>query len=69
MYWQIEISILKKRSLIESGFNLMKRKFMLEHSRHRSVVNFGTHILSTLISYQMSSKKPSISNDYCVLNP
>ena len=64
-----EKMLLKKRSLIESVFNLMKRKFMLEHSRHRSIVNFGTHILSTLISYQLSSKKPSISNCYCILNP
>ncbi|MDR2831349.1 MAG: IS982 family transposase, partial [Rickettsiales bacterium] len=33
----------------------------IEHTRHRSPVNFLVHIFSTLISYSVKSKKPSIS--------
>ncbi|MBV2145977.1 MAG: IS982 family transposase, partial [Wolbachia endosymbiont of Pissodes strobi] len=43
-----------------------KNKFELEHTRHRSPINFLVHIFSTLISYSMQSKKPSISKFYCL---
>ncbi|MGL9758462.1 MAG: IS982 family transposase, partial [Wolbachia sp.] len=33
-------------------------------SRHRSPINFLVHIFSTLVSYSMKPKKPSISRFY-----
>lgn len=56
--------LLKKRSIIETVFDFLKNKFELEHTRHRSPVNFLVHIFSTLVSYSMHSKKPSISMPY-----
>lgn len=53
--------LLRKRSIIETVFGCLKNKFELEHTRHRSPINFLVHIFSTLISYSMQSKKPSIS--------
>lgn len=44
--------MLRKRSLIETVFDYLKNKFNLEHSRHRSPINFLIHILSTVIAYQ-----------------
>jgi hypothetical protein len=53
--------LLRKRSIIETVFGYMKNTLMLEHSRHRSPKNFLIHILSTLVAYQLTPKKPSIS--------
>lgn len=58
--------LLRKRSLIESVFSVLKRNG-LEHSRHRSVHGFILHILGSLISYQLNRKKPEISDDYSLL--
>ena len=48
--------LLRKRSLIESVFSVLKRNG-LEHSLHRSVHGFILHILGSLISYQLNRKK------------
>jgi Transposase DDE domain len=53
--------LLKKRSLIESIFNVMKSSLHLEHSRHRSVVNAAVYILTTLIAYCWKPNKPKIT--------
>ncbi|MDR0581272.1 MAG: transposase, partial [Holosporaceae bacterium] len=42
--------LLRKRSLVETVFDYLKNKFMLEHSRHRSFSNMLIHIISTLIA-------------------
>jgi hypothetical protein len=52
--------LLKKRSLIESVFNLMKQIFHLEHSRHRSVVNAAVYVITTVIAYCWKPTKPKI---------
>lgn len=51
---------LRKRSIIESVFNVLKNYFDLENSRHRSVENAMVHSLSILISYGMHGGKPAI---------
>jgi hypothetical protein len=53
--------LLKKRSVIETVFGFLKNTMMLEHSRHRSVKNFLTHIAGTIITYQLMPNKPAIS--------
>ncbi len=53
--------LLRKRSIIETVFGYLKNRLEIEHTRHRSPVNFLVHIFSTLISYSIKSKKPSIS--------
>ena len=53
--------LLRKRSLVETVFDYLKNKFMLEHSRHRSFINMLVHIISTLTAYQFKSSKPSVS--------
>lgn len=63
--------LLRKRSLIETVFDYLKNKLQLEHTRHRSPLNFLIHILATLIIYQLKPSKPSISMAYYLtdLNP
>ena len=60
--------LLRKRSLIESVFSVLKRNG-LEHSRHRSIYGFILHILGSLIAYQLNPKKPKISRGYALPNP
>ncbi len=52
--------LLKKRSLIESMYNIMKNTLHLDHSRHRSVVNAGIYYVTTLIAYCWKPTKPKI---------
>ncbi len=60
--------LLRKRSIIETVFGYLKNILEIEHTRHRSPVNFLVHIFSTLISYSVKSKKTSISYTF-FLNP
>jgi len=52
--------LLKKRSLIESVFNIMKNTLHLAHSRHRSIVNAGIYYITTLIAYCWKPNKPKL---------
>ena len=56
--------LLKKRSVIESVFDVLKNHFDLEHTRHRSIPNALVHLLSTLIAYCMKRNKPSITHSF-----
>ena len=49
---------LKKRVIIESVIKALKTQTVLEHSRHRSFVNFRVNVISALIAYQLSENNP-----------
>ena len=53
--------MLRKRFVIETVLNILKREMGLEHSRHRSVMNAMVHVLSCLVAYAFRPGKPSIS--------
>ena len=59
--------LLKKLSLIESVFNILKNELGLIHSCRRLIINFMVHILTVLITYKMSDKKPHISEEYLIV--
>jgi len=62
--------LLRKRSLIESVFNVLKNHMSLEHSRHRSPVNFLVHVLACLTGYAIKKstlKLDDLSNSF-ILN-
>ena len=52
--------LLKKRSLIETINNQLKNISHIQHTRHRSVVNFMVNLICGLIAYTYQIKKPSI---------
>lgn len=58
--------LLKKRSIIETVFGVMKNHFELEHSRHRSIANACVHLLGTLVAYCLRGKKPSIKFNFAL---
>jgi hypothetical protein len=64
MQWQEKI-LLRKRSLIETVNDTLKNVCQIEHSRHRSPINFLAHLIAGLVAYTRLPKKPSlkIEND------
>ena len=55
--------LLRKRSVIETVNDELKNICQVEHSRHRSVINFMTNLVSGIIAYSFLPKKPSIKFD------
>lgn len=59
--------MLRKRALIETIGDQLKNISRIEHSRHRSPVNFFVNAVSALIAYTHKEKKPSLNirgNDF-----
>jgi hypothetical protein len=52
--------LLRKRSVIETINYELKNICQIEHSRHRSTVNFLMNLLSALAAYCFFDKKPAI---------
>jgi hypothetical protein len=55
--------LLRKRALIETIIDQLKNICQIEHSRHRSPINFCIHLLAGLIAYCHQPKKPSLGLD------
>ena len=60
----IDKLLLRKRSVIETINDQLKNIAQIEHSRHRSRINFAVNLLAGLIAYCQQPKKPSIKVDY-----
>jgi len=61
--------MLRKRSLIESVFNVLKNNMCLEHTRHRSPVNFLVHILACVTGYAVQKSNLNyLSNNHMLLS-
>ena len=52
--------LLRKRSIIETINDQLKNISQIEHSRHRSPINFLVNLVSGLIAYSHQPKKPSL---------
>lgn len=55
--------LLRKRTIIETIIDQLKNISQIEHSRHRSVLNFFVNVLCGLIAYCHQPKKPSLHLD------
>ena len=53
--------LLRQRSLIETINDQLKNISQIEHSRHRSPVNFLVNLISGLTAYTHQPKKPSLN--------
>lgn len=53
--------LLRKRAIIESVNDQLKNICQIEHSRHRSPVNFLVNLVSALAAYSLQEKKPSLN--------
>jgi len=68
MFWTDKV-LLRKRALIESINDELKNMCQIEHSRHRSPINFVVNLLSGLIAYSFFPKKPSLNFHRELLSP
>lgn len=53
--------LLRKRFIIETINDQLKNQSQIEHSRHRSPINFVVNVLAGLIAYMRQPKKPAIN--------
>lgn len=53
--------LMRERSVIETVNDELKNICQVEHSRHRSVVNFLCNLIAGIITYHFLPKKPSIN--------
>jgi hypothetical protein len=53
--------MLRKRSIIETINDQLKNIFCLEHTRHRSLINFLVNAVAALVAYSYQPKKPSLN--------
>lgn len=56
----IDKVLLRKRALIESINDQLKNICQIEHSRHRSLLNFLVNLLAGLVAYTYQEKKPAL---------
>ena len=63
-FYYIELTLLRKRALIETVNDELKNIAQIEHSRHRSFDNFLANSLSAIAAYCFFEKKPSIDLDF-----
>lgn len=61
--------MLRKRSLIESVYHILKDVCHIEHTRHRSPENFVVNILAGLAAYTLYNNKPKLKMDSRSLLP
>lgn len=52
--------LLRKRAITETIMDQLKNISQIEHTRHRSPINFLVNLLSGLIAYCLQPKKPSL---------
>jgi transposase len=55
--------LLRKRAIIETVTDQLKNISQIEHTRHRSPVNFMVHLVAGLTAYCFQPKKPSLGID------
>lgn len=53
--------LLRKRYIIETINDQLKNQSQIEHSRHRSPINFVINVVAGLIAYMWQPKKPAIN--------
>ena len=55
--------LLRKRAIIETIIDQLKNISQIEHTRHRSPVNFMVNLLGGLIAYCHQPKKPALKSE------
>ena len=53
--------LLRKRAVVETVIDQLKNISQIEHSRHRSVINYFADIIAGLIAYTYRDKLPSLN--------
>lgn len=54
-------ALLRKRSLVETVFDELKNLCQIEHTRHRSPMNFAVNLMAGIVAYCLQPVKPRIA--------
>lgn len=65
----LDAFLLRKRSLIETVFDQLKNISQIQHTRHRSPINFFVNTISALAAYSLKPSKPSLPFDSLLTLP
>ncbi len=57
---ELDTALLKKCMLVETVIGQLKSKTQLQHTRHRSWINYQVNVVAALIASTYRLKKPSI---------
>lgn len=57
-------AVLCQRSLVETVFDELKNLCQIEHTRHRSPINFVVNLLGGVIAYCLMTNKPTLPVSY-----
>lgn len=58
-------ALLRKRSLVETVFDELKNLCQIEHTRHRSLMNFAVNLMAGIVAYCLQAVKPRIKVRDC----
>lgn len=53
--------LLSKRGMIETAIDQLKNLLHIDHTRHRSVINFQVNVLAGLLAYIFKPKKVTVA--------
>ena len=72
MHSEFDQALLRKRSLVETVFDELKNLCQIEHTRHRSLMNFAVNLMAGIVAYCLQPVKPRIalwdSRDTLIVN-
>ena len=58
---EFDQALLRKRSLVETVFDELKNLCQIEHTRHRSPMNFAVNLMAGIVAYCLQPVKPRIA--------
>lgn len=58
-------ALLRKRALVETVFDELKNLCQIEHTRHRSLMNFAVNLMAGIVAYCLQPVKPRIKLRDC----
>jgi len=58
---EFDQALLRKRSLVETVFDELKNLCQIEHTRHRSLMNFAVNLVAGIVAYCLQPVKPRIA--------
>ena len=59
--------MLRKRSIVETIFEILKHDMNIDHSRHRSPINAFVSVLAAICAYALRKNKPNIGGNSAIL--
>jgi hypothetical protein len=58
---EFDQALLRKRALVETVFDELKNLSLIEHTRHRSLMNFAVNLMAGIVAYCVQPVKPRIA--------